>query len=142
VAGLLFVGAGLLGVGTLEDLALVLFVGMLTGAYSSLFLATPWLVDLKMLDQRYKLHAQRVLTRRAAGKDTTDAASPRTRARTGAKAAAAAETEEGEPEGALASAAPRAGTKPAAKAAPKPGGAKPGGGRPQQPRKRSGGKRR
>ena len=49
VAGLLFVGAGILGVGTLEDLALVLFVGMLTGAYSSLFLATPWLVDLKML---------------------------------------------------------------------------------------------
>ena len=50
VAGLLFVGAGLLGVGTLEDLALVLFVGMLTGAYSSLFLATPWLVDFKLMD--------------------------------------------------------------------------------------------
>jgi preprotein translocase subunit SecF len=65
VAGLLFVGAGLLGVGTLEDLALVLFVGMLTGAYSSLFLATPWLVDLKMLDARYKNHAARVLSRRA-----------------------------------------------------------------------------
>ncbi len=66
VAGLLFVGAGILGVGTLEDLALVLFVGMLTGAYSSLFLATPWLVDLKMLDPRYKNHAQRVLARREA----------------------------------------------------------------------------
>ena len=65
VAGLLFVGAGILGVGTLEDLALVLFVGMLTGAYSSLFLATPWLVDLKLLDPRYKNHAQRVLARRA-----------------------------------------------------------------------------
>jgi preprotein translocase subunit SecF len=66
VAGLLFVGAGLLGVGTLEDLALVLFVGMLTGAYSSLFLATPWLVDFKLLDPRYKNHAQRVLNKRAA----------------------------------------------------------------------------
>ena len=65
VAGLLFVGAGILGVGTLEDLALVLFVGMLTGAYSSLFLATPWLVDLKMLDPRYKNHAARILSRRA-----------------------------------------------------------------------------
>jgi preprotein translocase subunit SecF len=79
VAGLLFVGAGILGVGTLEDLALVLFVGMLTGAYSSLFLATPWLVDLKMLDARYKNHAQRVLSRRAsaaakaaAGSDSDD----------------------------------------------------------------------
>ena len=65
VAGLLFVGAGILGVGTLEDLALVLFVGMLTGAYSSLFLATPWLVDLKLRDPRYKNHAERVLARRA-----------------------------------------------------------------------------
>src|SRR5262249_34299002 len=35
VAGLLFIGAGWLGVGTLRDLALVLFVGMITGAYSS-----------------------------------------------------------------------------------------------------------
>jgi preprotein translocase subunit SecF len=67
VAGLLFVGAGILGVGTLKDLALVLFVGMLTGAYSSLFLATPWLVDLKLLDPRYKMQMQRVLTRRAGG---------------------------------------------------------------------------
>ncbi|HKT04843.1 MAG TPA: protein translocase subunit SecF, partial [Rugosimonospora sp.] len=66
VAGLLFVGAGLLGVGTLEDLALVLFVGMITGAYSSLFLATPWLVDFKMLDPKYRNHARRILTRRAA----------------------------------------------------------------------------
>jgi preprotein translocase subunit SecF len=66
VAGLLFVGAGILGVGTLEDLALVLFAGMLTGAYSSLFLATPWLVDLKMMDPRYKNHAARTLSRRAA----------------------------------------------------------------------------
>jgi preprotein translocase subunit SecF len=65
VAGLLFVGAGLLGVGTLKDLALVLFVGLATGAYSSMFLATPWLVDIKMLDTRYKLHAQRVAARRA-----------------------------------------------------------------------------
>src|SRR2546421_7253403 len=66
VAGLLFVGAGLLGVGTLQDLALVLFVGMITGAYSSLFLATPWLVDFKLFDPRYKNHAQRVLTKRTA----------------------------------------------------------------------------
>src|SRR3989440_10934 len=72
VAGLLFVGAGILGVGTLEDLALVLFVGMLTGAYSSLFLATPWLVDFKLFDPRYKNHAQRVLTKR--GADSTRAA--------------------------------------------------------------------
>jgi preprotein translocase subunit SecF len=66
VAGLLFVGAGILGVGTLEDLALVLFVGLLTGAYSSLFLATPLLVDFKLMDPRYRNHMQRVLARRQA----------------------------------------------------------------------------
>lgn len=82
VAGLLFVGAGILGVGTLKDLALVLFVGLITGAYSSMFLATPWAVDMKMLDQRYKLHAQRVAARRA-GVDPREA---RKAARKGAKA--------------------------------------------------------
>src|SRR2546421_712873 len=76
VAGLLFVGAGILGVGTLEDLALVLFVGMLTGAYSSLFLATPWLVDFKLLDPRYKNHAQRVLTKRASADAATGGRAP------------------------------------------------------------------
>lgn len=68
VGALLFVGAGVLGVGTLKDLALVLFVGLATGAYSSMFLATPWLVELKMTDQKYKLHAQRVLARRTGDK--------------------------------------------------------------------------
>ena len=47
VAGLLFVGAGLLGVGTLKDLALVLFVGLAAGTYSSIVLATPIVADLK-----------------------------------------------------------------------------------------------
>jgi preprotein translocase subunit SecF len=88
VAGLLFVGAGLLGVGTLKDLALVLFVGMLTGAYSSLFLATPWLVDLKLLDQRYRLHQQRVMSRRVATEAKVGEAAPAGRTRVVAKAGA------------------------------------------------------
>ena len=54
VAGLLFVGAGLLGVGTLKDLALVLFVGLAAGAYSSIFLATPIVADLKEREPEYK----------------------------------------------------------------------------------------
>jgi len=66
VGGLLFVGAGLLGVGTLKDLALVLFVGLAAGAYSSLFLATPWLVDLKEREPRYKALKQRVAAKRVA----------------------------------------------------------------------------
>ena len=47
VASILFIGGGLLGAGTLKDLALVLFVGMLSGTYSSMFIATPVLADLK-----------------------------------------------------------------------------------------------
>jgi preprotein translocase subunit SecF len=147
VAGLLFVGAGLLGVGTLKDLALVLFVGMLTGAYSSLFLATPWLVDLKMLDQRYKLHAQRVLGKRAALAKSADG-EVKARAKTGAKAAAGSDEDEDEDlqarvDALAASSAPRVGAKPASKASGSraSGGAKAGGGT-AQPRKRSGGSKR
>ena len=65
VAGLLFVGAGILGVGTIEDLALILFVGLLSGAYSSLFLATPVVVDLTEREPQYKALAKRVAAKRA-----------------------------------------------------------------------------
>jgi preprotein translocase subunit SecF len=64
VIGLLVVGVGVLGVGTLADLALVQLVGMLAGALSSLLLATPLLVDIKMRDPRYKEQAARVRARR------------------------------------------------------------------------------
>ncbi|MGX7829220.1 protein translocase subunit SecF [Actinokineospora sp. 24-640] len=64
VTGLLVIGVGLLGVGTLADLALVQATGMFAGAVSSIFLCTPILVDLKMTDPKYKLQAQRVAQRR------------------------------------------------------------------------------
>lgn len=60
VAGLLFIGAGLLGAGTLKDLALVLFVGMLAGAYSSICIATPILADLQERQEKYRTLAKRV----------------------------------------------------------------------------------
>ena len=47
VGALLYVGAVYLGSGALKDLALSLFVGMAAGAYSSIFIATPLLVQLK-----------------------------------------------------------------------------------------------
>ncbi len=65
VAGLLFVGAGLLGVGTIKDLALILFVGLASGAYSSLFLATPIVVDLTERDPRYQALTKRVVAKRS-----------------------------------------------------------------------------
>ena len=68
VASILFIGAGLLGAGTLKDLALVLFVGMLSGTYSSIFIATPVLADLKERDPKYKELATRVNRRLAGGR--------------------------------------------------------------------------
>ena len=65
VAGLLFVGAGLLGVGTLKDLALVLFVGLAAGAYSSIFLATPIAADLKEREPEVQALRRRVQARRS-----------------------------------------------------------------------------
>src|SRR5215218_2560288 len=47
VVALLFAGAVILGEGPLKDLALALFVGMVSGAYSSIFIATPLLAQLK-----------------------------------------------------------------------------------------------
>lgn len=47
VLGLLFAGSLFLGAGTLKDLALAQFVGILAGTYSSLFIATPVLVQIQ-----------------------------------------------------------------------------------------------
>jgi preprotein translocase subunit SecF len=50
VGALLYVGIASLGSGALKDLALALFVGMAAGAYSSIFIATPLVVQLKELE--------------------------------------------------------------------------------------------
>ncbi|HEY5397438.1 MAG TPA: protein translocase subunit SecF [Trebonia sp.] len=75
VASILFIGAGLLGAGTLKDLALVLFVGMLSGAYSSICIATPVLADLKERQPEYKDLAVKVKRRLAGGRRAADAGS-------------------------------------------------------------------
>ena len=50
IAAVLVVGAVWLGPGVLLDLSLVLFIGILIGAYSSIFIATPILVSLRRND--------------------------------------------------------------------------------------------
>jgi preprotein translocase subunit SecF len=47
VGSILFIGYFLLGPGTLLDLSLALFVGIAVGTYSSIFIATPVLADLR-----------------------------------------------------------------------------------------------
>jgi preprotein translocase subunit SecF len=88
VASILFVGAGLLGAGTLKDLALVLFVGMLSGTYSSIFIATPVLADLKERDPQYKDLAVKV-SRRLAGSRSAQRAEAETGSATASAATAA-----------------------------------------------------
>ena len=63
VAGILFIGAGVLGAGTLKDLSLALFIGMLAGAYSSIFIATPVLCQLKEQEPAMQAVAKRVASR-------------------------------------------------------------------------------
>jgi len=53
VAAILFIGASLLGVGTLIDIALALFIGMLVGTYSSIFIASPVYVHLREKEARF-----------------------------------------------------------------------------------------
>jgi preprotein translocase subunit SecF len=66
VAAILFVGAYVLGAGTLKDLSLVLFVGIAASTYSSIFIATPLLADLKEREPAMKALRRRVELRRAA----------------------------------------------------------------------------
>jgi preprotein translocase subunit SecF len=68
VAAILVVGTLLLGNGELKDLSLVLFVGMLSGTYSSICIATPVLADLKEREPQYKQLAKQVALREAGGR--------------------------------------------------------------------------
>jgi preprotein translocase subunit SecF len=64
VAALLFTGWFVLGTGPLKDLGLALFVGMIAGAYSSIFIATPLLAQMREADPDMIEHRER-LSRRA-----------------------------------------------------------------------------
>ena len=63
VGSILFVGAGLLGAGTLKDLSLALFIGLATGAYSSIFIATPLLAVMREREPAMQALAKRVNAR-------------------------------------------------------------------------------
>jgi preprotein translocase subunit SecF len=64
VLAILIVGVTLLGVGTLNDLSLALFVGMLVGTFSSIFIATPYLCQMKERTPENIALANRVKARR------------------------------------------------------------------------------
>ena len=156
VAAILFIGAGVLGAGELKDLALVLFVGMLSGTYSSICIATPVLADLKEREPQYKALAKRVAQRAASGR-TAKREAARAGARNGtAGPAPGSALDDGGPDGEPGLAGPAdsardEGSGGAAPGEPVPAGrassrgAAPGGQRPgprQQPRRTSAARRR
>ncbi|WP_434966893.1 protein translocase subunit SecF [Janibacter indicus] len=85
IVAVLIIGFAKLGPGTLLDLSLALFIGMTVGAFSSVFIATPLLVDLRRKD------ADVVALDKAAGKHhKASAVRERVPARVSAGAGAAA----------------------------------------------------
>lgn len=60
VGSILFIGLYLLGAGTLIDISLALFIGMIVGTYSSIFIASTVLVTLEMLRSRAREHTAMV----------------------------------------------------------------------------------
>lgn len=66
VSAILFIGAFLLGAGTLRDIALALFLGMIVGTFSSVFIATPFEVSLREREPAIAEHTAAVLQARRA----------------------------------------------------------------------------
>ncbi len=66
VGSILFIGSLLLGAGTLRDIALALFIGMIVGTYSSIFIAAPLYVHLRENEPENKKQGRRVREARPA----------------------------------------------------------------------------
>ena len=75
VGSILFVGAGLLGAGTLKDLSLALFIGLAVGTYSSIFIAPPVLAQLREKEPAMQALAKRVNARSTGATVTSSAVS-------------------------------------------------------------------
>jgi preprotein translocase subunit SecF len=74
ILSILVIGSLVLGASALQDFGLALFVGLLTGAYSSIFIASPVLAMLKEREPRYSQIRQRLATRAALAGPLTPAA--------------------------------------------------------------------
>ena len=65
IIALMIIAVWLLGVGTLKDLALIQFVGVLVGTYSSIFWPRRCFGDAQEMRSDVKAHTGKVLARRA-----------------------------------------------------------------------------
>ncbi|SJM54030.1 protein translocase subunit SecF [Gulosibacter sp. 10] len=66
VAGILFIGTFMMGAGTLRDISLALFIGILVGALSTVFLAGPLYAQLRMREPTIRETDERILEEREA----------------------------------------------------------------------------
>lgn len=73
IIALMVIAVWLLGVGTLQDLALVQLVGVLVGTYSSIYFATPLLVSLRERTDLVRKHTNKVMRRRKAAAEKAGA---------------------------------------------------------------------
>ena len=67
VISMLVVGAGILGAVTLEEFSIALLVGMISGAYSSIFVAAPIVVWLKEREPRNRALSERLEASQSSG---------------------------------------------------------------------------
>jgi preprotein translocase subunit SecF len=74
ILSILVVGAWILGASALQDFGLALFIGLTTGAYSSLFIASPLLALLKEREPRYAEIRRRLANAATPGRRLTPAA--------------------------------------------------------------------
>lgn len=64
VGSILFIGALMLGAGTLRDISLALFIGIFVGAYSTIFIAAPVYAQLREKEPNLTKHDESVLKTR------------------------------------------------------------------------------
>jgi preprotein translocase subunit SecF len=151
ILSLLVIGSLVLGATTLQEFALALFIGLASGAYSSIFIASPLLAILKEREPRWKALRKRLDTDRGpltpSGGDggkrrlTPTGGGPPPKARINRRAAALADEDLDEDDELLEKEDAEVGR---ATAARRPSGGGPRGSSPVQPRprKRKDGRRR
>ncbi len=76
VLSLLVVGSWILGAVALQDFAVALLVGLITGSYSSIFIATPILAVLKDREPKWRAVRERAARNAEAGRGATAVPAP------------------------------------------------------------------
>jgi preprotein translocase subunit SecF len=66
VASILFIGASFLGAGTLRDISLALFVGIIVGTYSTIFIAAPAYSHMREGEAKYAKAEKKIVAKRRA----------------------------------------------------------------------------